>query len=156
GSLCLARAAGEEHELPLLVRNTQTPIVRVAFALVEARGRILLVRRPTEALLGGLWGLPGGETPDAKDNEREALLAIIRKQAGVSVRLGSPWARVDRTFSHRKWSGAIYRGTPRGRPKTTETVRWISRDEALQLPLVPFHREAIEALGGIESFAGRS
>jgi A/G-specific adenine glycosylase len=153
-SLCLARAAGEEGELPVASRASSTPIIPVAFALVESRGNVLLVRRPAGALLGGLWGLPGGET-HSKKGERDALRAMVREQAGVSVDVGPRWAGVDRTFSHRKWSGAIYRCTPRRRPEASETVRWVPCDEALRLPLVPFHREAIKSLAGLESFADR-
>jgi len=59
---------------------------------------------------------------------------------------------VDRTFSHRKWSGSIYRCSPIRRPQETDSVRWIPREEVMRLPLVPFHRDAIKALAGIESF----
>ena len=152
-SLCLARAAGEEQELPVVPRSRALPIIPVVFALVEARGNILLVRRPAGALLAGLWSLPGGETAD-RGQGRQALRALVRDQAGIYVAVGSQWAPVERTFSHRKWLGAIYRCTPRGHPKSTEAVRWISHEAALRLPLVPFHREAIKALRGLESFAG--
>jgi len=154
-SLCLAHAAGEEQELPAVPRSRALPIIPVVFALVEARDNILLVRRPAGALLAGLWSLPGGETAD-RGQGRQALRALVRDQAGITVAVGPRWAPVERTFSHRKWSGAIYRCTPRGHPKSTETVRWISREAALRLPLVPFHREAIKALCGLESFVGRS
>lgn len=149
--LCLARAAGEERELPVAVQKRSAPVVPVVFALVEARGRVLLVRRPAGQLLGGLWALPGGERP-AKGDERKALPAMVRDQTGVAVDVGPRWSRVDRTFSHRKWSGSIYRCTPTRRPKESETVRWASRAEALRLPLVPFHRDAIRALAGVEFF----
>lgn len=143
--LCLARAAGEERELPVTHASHSTPVVRVAFALVEANGNVLLVRRPPGSLLGGLWALPGGELPK-KDHGREALSALVREQTGLRVDVGPEWSGVDRTFSHRKWSGAIYRCAPIRSPREREDLRWISREHALRLPLVPFHRKAIEAI----------
>src|SRR5207247_9055386 len=64
--LCLARAAGEEREIPLSGRRAAVRTVRVAFALIEAKNRVLLVRRKPGELLGGLWSLPGGEIPPGR------------------------------------------------------------------------------------------
>jgi A/G-specific adenine glycosylase len=148
--ICLARAAGEERDLPVSSRPRSPPVVPVVFGLVTANGRVLVVRRPRGQLLGGLWALPGGERSGRL--EKADLKGSIRSQAGLDVRVGPRWTRVDRTFSHRKWVGSIYRCTPIRRPKETESVRWIPREEALRLPLVPFHRDAIKALAGVESF----
>ena len=148
--LCLARAAGEEQDLPVSSRPRSAPVVPVVFGLVTADDRVLVVRRPRGQLLGGLWALPGGERSGR--SEKADLKGSIRFQTGVEVRVGPRWARVDRTFSHRKWSGSIYRCSPIRRPQETDSVRWIPREEVMRLPLVPFHRDAIKALAGIESF----
>jgi A/G-specific adenine glycosylase len=150
--LCLARAAGEERDLPVSRAPRAVPVIPVVFGLVAADGRVLLVRRPRGQLLGGLWSLPGGERTGR--SEKQALVAAIRSQTGVAVDVEERWSRVNRTFSHRKWSGSIYRCTPRKPPEPREAVRWVRRDEALGLPLVPFHRDAIQAMVGIESFGG--
>src|SRR6266566_106402 len=148
--LCLAHLAGEEDRFPVSRRARASPLVPVVFGLVAADGRILLVRRPSGQLLGGLWSLPGGER--ARKDERAALADAVRRQAGIEVDIGARWSRVSRTFSHRRWFGSIYRCTPRRMPEPSDSVRWVLREEALRLPLVPFHREAIEALAGLESF----
>jgi len=126
--------------------------VPVAFALIEAKGRVLLVRREPGTLLGGLWGLPGGEVP-SRLSERTSLPMLVKKQTGSVIQVGPLWSPVDRTFSHRKWFGSIYRCSPTRHPSSSERIRWIPIAEALQLPLVPFHREALESLSGLESFA---
>src|SRR6266545_1218225 len=148
--MCLAHLAGEEDELPVSRRPRVSPLVRVVFGLVAAGGRVLLVRRPEGQLLGGLWSLPGGER--SRRDERTSLADAVRRQAGIEVDIGGRWSEVSRTFSHRKWTGSIYRCTPRRTPESGDSVRWLAREEALRLPLVPFHREAIEALEGLESF----
>src|SRR6266480_3457153 len=149
--LCLARAAGEEREIPLSGRRAAVRTVRVAFALIEAKGRVLLVRRKPGELLGGLWSLPGGEIPPERP-EREIVREQVKEQTGVAVNIRSRWAPIARTFSHRKWSGSIYRGAPKKPPRSHGDIRWIPISEALRLPLVPFHRDAIRSLGGLEAF----
>src|SRR2546428_6935786 len=91
-----------------------TPVVPVVFGLVTASGHVLLVRRPRGRLLGGLWALPGGERIGRSD--KGDLVAAVRSQTGVDVDVAAGWSRVDRTFSHRNWSGSTYRGTPRATP----------------------------------------
>src|SRR5467141_2153100 len=149
---CLARAAGEEREIPIAPHRKRSRVVPVAFALIEAKGRVLLVRREPGILLGGLWALPGGEV-SSRASERTSLVTLVKDQTGSEITVGPSWSRVDQTFSHRKWSGSTYRCSLTRRPSSGEGVRWIPIAEALQLPLVPFHREALKSLAGLESFA---
>lgn len=148
---CQARLAGEERRIPLVRRGRPVPTIPVAFALVHWKDRVLLVRREPEDLLGSLWSLPGGEVP-AADSHGIALRLLVKDQTGVEVEIGAPWSRVRKTFSHRKWSGSIYRCSPRRSPRIGRGSSWIPLHEALRLPLVPFHREALESLEGVESF----
>src|SRR2546430_13378595 len=149
---CLARAAGEEHEIPITANWEQPRDVPVAFALIEANGRVLLVRRESGTLLGGLWALPGGEVP-SRASERTSLPMLVKRQTGSVIQVGPRWSPVDRTFSHRRWSGSIYRCSLTRHPSSGDRIRWIPIAEALQLPLAPLHREALESLSGLDSWA---
>jgi A/G-specific adenine glycosylase len=153
-TLCLARAAGEERTIPLASRSGPPRAVPVAFALVESKGRVLLVRRERGELLAGLWALPGGEI-SSRRSARKSLPKIVKAQTGVAIVVGPPWSSVERTFSHRRWSGTIFRSSPAERPRDRGQVRWIPIREALKLPLVPFHRVALKSLSGLEAFGRR-
>lgn len=143
--VCLARSAGIQASLPVRPRPRRAPTVRVAFGMIESEGRVLLVRRPDKGLLAGLWSLPGGEVRDSVDL-REGLRALVHAQTGLRVRIGEEAARVAHVFSHRRWTGAIYRcdGEPTHGP--SPTVRWVDPEDARRLPLVSFHREVLESL----------
>jgi A/G-specific adenine glycosylase len=152
--LCLARAAGEERVIPFAQKPEPPRAVLVAFALVESKGRVLLVRRERGELLAGLWGLPGGEIRSRR-SARKSLPEIVKAQTGVAIVVGPPWSSVERTFSHRRWSGTIFRSSPAERPRERGRVRWIPIPEALKLPLVPSHRVALRSLSGLEAFGSR-
>lgn len=141
--ICLARAAGEERRLPVSKRARLVVTIPVVFGLVRRPdGRVLLVRRPEGGLLAGLWALPGGERREAED-ERGALRRMIRAQTGLRVRVASPIARVSHTFSHRRWSGTIYKCAPAGPIRPGAEITWMRPPSAPSMPLVPFHRKAI-------------
>lgn len=142
-TLCRARKAGVQDRLPRVAPVRRPPVVPVAFALVRGDRRILLVRRPGEGLLGGLWSLPGGEVA-RNDDPRRRLEALVLAQTGLRVRAGPAAARVGHAFSHRRWSGAVYRCTPREDGDPREPARWVEPEEVPRLPLVPFHRRVID------------
>ncbi len=60
------------------------PLIVVAAAMVDARGRVLLQRRPPGKAMAGLWEFPGGklepgETPEA------ALARELDEELGIAV-----------------------------------------------------------------------
>ena len=143
--LCLARKAGVQASLPRLAPRRIPASARVGFGLVESDGRVLMVRRSAEGLLGGLWSLPGGEVDTGVD-PRESLRAMIHKQAGIRVRVREEVSAIAHAFSHRRWAGAIYRCEPLDTFAPSEAARWLSPREARDLPLVKFQRQALERM----------
>jgi A/G-specific adenine glycosylase len=154
GGVCRARAAGVESSLPRMPAARRPKTVAVSFAFVRLRGRVLLVRRPESGILGGLWSLPGGEMPP-DGQARELHRSVVAAQTGLRVDVREDVARVAHTFSHRRWSGHVFRCVPRGRAALLPAARWATADEARRMPLVPDHRRLLESLASrrpLESF----
>lgn len=80
---CRARAAGTVAERPLPRRRRAVPTrtwgVLVA---VSPRGRTLVVRRPPEGLLGGMWEFPAVEMEDGAD-ARTRVEGRVGRQASA-------------------------------------------------------------------------
>ena len=118
------------------------PTVRVAFALAERGGKVLLVRRPPGGLLAGLWALPGGEVlPRASEADaiRKALDAV-----GAEARVGPALGKVEHAFSHRRWVGHVLRVRVAGDVPRSDTAIWAGPEDLAGLPVVPFHRRFLE------------
>jgi len=140
--LCGAYADGDPESYPESRPRSRVPTERVAFALCEREGEVLLVRRPAGGLLAGLWALPGGELGTGV-SEEESLRAVLR-MLGLSARFDGVAGSVAHTFSHRKWVGAVYSmKVATSRPLPEDAV-WAGPDELRRLPLVPFHRRFLE------------
>ena len=82
---CRARAAGTVAERPLRRRRAPVPTrtwdVRVA---VSPRGRTLVVRRPPEGLLGGMWEFPAVEVEGGAD-ARTPVAGRVGRRARTTV-----------------------------------------------------------------------
>jgi len=100
---CDARARGLAGEIPAVKVRAASPLQRWWALAIEHDGRTLLVRRPDEGLLAGLWCLPLvaiGEGREPDDVDDEAIAGAIDGR----VRIGRcDGEAVMHVFTHRVW-----------------------------------------------------
>lgn len=98
---CRAAAAGTQEERPARKKARPTPHEDTAVAVIqrEEDGRILLVRRPVDARLGGMWAFPA-----AVRKRGEALAPAAERAArewlDLRVRAGEEVCVVEHAFTH--------------------------------------------------------
>jgi len=154
GDTCLAYHGGLQDSLPRTRAARPPKAVAVAFAFIHSRGRTLLVRRGDAGLLGGLWSLPGGEVSPGQDGTK-SLRDLVAAQTGIRIAVREDVARIAHTFSHRRWTGSVYRCVPVAREEPSAAARWVTLPETRGMPLVPAHRKILDELGSrrsLESF----
>lgn len=140
-SQCKARALGRPEAFPPAA-GRRTPVrVRRAIALLERRGRMLVVRREG-ALLDGLWEPPGVELSTGRD--AEGALARMLERLGIRTRLSDSNVRLRHAITHRSitvevWRAARFSGTPRA----DRGVRWVAPGSR-SLALTALARRAME------------
>lgn len=83
------------------VREIKPPVPerRQAVGVVYRKGRVFIVRRPENGLLGGLWEFPGGDIQDGESPEA-ACVRIMREKAGLDVAVTSLLTQVQHTYTH--------------------------------------------------------
>ncbi|HEX2190529.1 MAG TPA: A/G-specific adenine glycosylase [Longimicrobiaceae bacterium] len=96
---CQAYAHGTREERPAPRMTKPVPHEDTASAVTEHDGRLLLVRRPVDARLGGMWAFPAavrrpGETAAA------AAERAVRDGLGAGVRAVGEIGRVAHAFTH--------------------------------------------------------
>lgn len=99
-SQCLAHAHQTTSMRP--VKKPKAPVkdVRaVAAVLRNQEHRLLLVQRPPDGLLGGLWSLPGGFCePDEKLTE--GLQRLLRESLKLEITVAEQLAQATQTLTH--------------------------------------------------------
>ncbi len=60
--LCQARSLGIQEQRPVLKPKAFVPHYTVTAAVLRRDGKVLLAKRPSRGLLGGMWEFPGGKT----------------------------------------------------------------------------------------------
>jgi A/G-specific adenine glycosylase len=124
---CVARAADRTAELPVKAPTPRRLPVRDCVAgLVERRGRVLILRRGEERLLGGLWTFPGGRRRP-QETRRQAAARAVRGATGLAVRVGAVAATLRHAYSHFRMTLTAFRcalaGAGRRRP--ARPGRWV-------------------------------
>ena len=95
--LCAARIAGTQEMRPVLKPKKETPHVVHAAAVIVRGGRVLLAKRPSEGLLGGMWEFPNAAV---EGNPREGLAAAIEAAYGLKVEPGEEMGVLEHAYTH--------------------------------------------------------
>lgn len=99
--VCEARQHNEQDLLPIKVKRPKTPHYDLGVGIVWKDDQFLLVQRPKEGLLGGLWEFPGGEQNDGETLEG-CITRHIKEKLGVKIKVKQHITTVKHGFTHFK------------------------------------------------------
>jgi A/G-specific adenine glycosylase len=89
---CVARAEDRIAELPTPRKRVRVPLRNAHWLVLRRAGRILLERRPSSGLWGGLWSFP--------ESTRERWAADCLRLAGSAVLEKRTLDPIEHAFSH--------------------------------------------------------
>ena len=144
---CRARAAGTQEQRPAPKKAKPLPHEDTAVAVIEKDGRLLLVRRPVDQRLGGMWAFPAVVRRRGEEAS-EAAERAAREGLGIEVRAYGQIGTVDHAFTHVRVSYhalrcAVLSGEPRA--LQYDAWAWATPDEVASYAL-PVAQKRIAAL----------
>lgn len=139
---CEAQASGRPEAFPAPAPRRAPRAIAATAGLLERGGRrpaLLLVRRPANGLLGGLW-----ELPSVEGGSRRELVEEVRRRTGIRTRALAQLAEVRHAFTHRAlWLRVVRLEREAGRLRGSDDVRWCSPAELERLPLSSLARKTL-------------
>lgn len=148
---CGARHAGTTEYRPAAKKGKAVPRGRFVLTIAERGGRVLVQRRPSGGLLGGLWAFPERSVDDAvgaddavgvdvEEVAAEIAVGLDLEVAGPTRRLGP----ISHRFSHLDATYVPVVVPVAGSDEARGHLRWIAPDDAdTALPVA--QRKALEA-----------
>lgn len=117
-SLCRARRAGRQDELPPRKVAKERQRLRLVAALVVRGDELLLAQRPATGLFASLWELPAVEVEEGQEH-RQALEQALAGRLGLRAAPGAELGSVAQTLTHRELELTVYEvnAPARFRPK---------------------------------------
>jgi A/G-specific adenine glycosylase len=146
--LCQARLLGIQEQRPVLKPKAVVPHYTVTAAVLWRDGKVLLAKRPSKGLLGGMWEFPGGKIE--KDETLEACLAReIREELGAEIQVGEPFGVYQHAYTHfRITLHAFLCELTDGEPKPIEAAElaWVSLVDLDHYPMGKVDRQIARKL----------
>jgi A/G-specific adenine glycosylase len=132
---CLARRAGCQEQLPNKKRPAKVPHHTVVAGVIwKGRGKgrkVLIDKRPTGGMLGGLWEFPGGKVTKG-ETLPDALAREVLEEVGLTIAIGEEIDITRHAYSHFTITMHTFDCTlVSGRARAIEVadVKWVRADE---------------------------
>ena len=155
---CLAHREGRETKLPVSRKRKRLPHYDIATGLVWNRlrypqAKLLIAKRKTDDMLGGLWEFPGGHREPGETLE-ECLSRELWEELRIEVVDLEPFVTVDHAYSHFRVTLHVFHCVlSDGNPQAidVEEWRWVSLKQLDQYAFPTANRKIIDSL--LVSFA---
>ncbi|MBW2107652.1 MAG: A/G-specific adenine glycosylase [Deltaproteobacteria bacterium] len=100
GEFCRAKAQGQQDMIPVKGKRKPLPYRQVTAAFVRNKdGRLLIVQRPRQGLLAGLWKFPGGRRLDGESLE-VCVQREVRKELGIDLQVQRAVGSIRHAYTH--------------------------------------------------------
>lgn len=133
------------------MRETGSPIPHkiIGVAVIwNDQKQILIDRRRSEGVLGGLWEFPGGKIEPGETIE-ECIKREIQEELGIAIEVGEHLITIDHAYTHLRVTLTVHHcrhltGVPQ--PIESDEIRWVTLDEIDQFPFPKANFQIINAL----------
>lgn len=132
--LCRACALGLQEHRPVLKPRAAVPHRLKAAAVIARRGRVLLNRRPSKGLLGGMWEFPSAHV---QADTPAALSAAIQAAYGLELVAADRLGAFEHAYTHFKLTETAYRCqlSAAFAPAAHPSLKWVPFDELQDYPM---------------------
>lgn len=136
-SICISLKNNSQEKYPLMREKPPVPHIDVVAAIIRQNYLVLIARRPSKGLLGGLWEFPGGKL-EAGENHAEALVREIREELGSEVIATHKFGVYRHAYTHFKVTLQAWFAELQGEPPNAleaSEIRWVKIEELGDYPM---------------------
>ncbi len=147
--LCKAYALGVQEERPVRKPKPRVPHHTCAAAVIINQRNVLIIQRPVEGLLGGLWKFPTVEIKEGESHE-DCLKRQICEELDLNIVIDRYFGKYRHAYTHfRITLHAFYcvlgkNGAPI--PKSAKTFQWIPYNALSEVPMGKVDRQIAKQL----------
>jgi A/G-specific adenine glycosylase len=137
-TFCMGRLSGNPEQYPSPKAKKKIPHIEGVSAVIVNDGKVLLNRRASKGLLGGLWEFPNWKVEGRELDQRGKLRNRIKKKMGIKVEVKESIGTFKQTFSHFRLTLHVYRCEA---IDSVNRGRWTLVRALDRLPMSRIHRK---------------
>ncbi len=135
--LCTARQLGLQTQRPVMSEKKPIPHLLVVAAVIDQDGKVLIARRPSKGLLGGLWEFPGGKVEEG-ESLPAALVREIKEELAAGITVAGEIGVFKHAYTHFKVTLHAFHARLNGpdpTPLEASEIRWVTPAELASFPM---------------------
>jgi A/G-specific adenine glycosylase len=155
-SYCQARQLGTQEQRPVLEKRQSVPHYTVTAAVLQRNHTLLIARRPSHGLLGGMWEFPGGKV-EPGEQLVDGLKREISEELGIPIHVGEALGVYQHAYTHFKVTLHAFCCTlmdEEPQPLEASELRWVTLRELDEFPMGKIDRQIARRLQRIDSQDG--
>lgn len=121
---------------PKKKKSKLRPHKEIVVGVLVKNNKLLIAKRRTDQMLGGLWEFPGGKV-EMGETKEEALVREFQEEVGLDIDVLQPFCEVDHAFTHFTISITAYLCNYKlGKAKALSgsKIKWITLKNIDQFP----------------------
>jgi A/G-specific adenine glycosylase len=142
-NICKAQKKGLQGKLPVVKKKTKIPTIIKSAAVVIKRRKVLLLKRQSRGLLGGMWEFPSVEV---KNNPEKELASRIKSLYELNIPVESHLLTIKHVYSHFKLTEHVFLCTLKSEGKLPRGFKWITLFELKKYPMGKVDRQIANKL----------
>ena len=149
---CLAYRHHTTGLFPKRIEAKKKPRRHQAITVILKGEKMLVVQRPKDGLLGGLWEFPAIERRSGKDVTPKTLRDNLLAEVGLKIERLERFARIRHAYTHFSLTADVYLcrwQSGRVRLRTARQHRWVSWRGLHRLPLHKANHKFLDQLGRV-------
>ena len=134
---CESNQLGIQDSRPVMIEKPPIPHYLVSAAVIQQGDTVLIARRPSKGLLGGMWEFPGGKV-ETGESHSQALQREITEELGCAITVGEEFGIYKHAYTHfgvtlHAFHCSIISGEPQ--PLDASEIRWVAINRLTDYPM---------------------
>jgi A/G-specific adenine glycosylase len=146
--ICQAKALDIQEARPVPKPRLKIPHHTVTAAVIQQGEKILIVQRPQNGLLGGMWEFPGGKL-ETGEELHDCLRREIIEELGIGIQVGAPYGVYKHAYTHFRVTLHAFLCRLNGKQpelKEHSDLRWVAPAELDDFPMGKIDRQIANKL----------
>ena len=144
---CKAFLSLNPIDYPAPTKSKIVPTIKVSTCIVRKQKKLLILQRPIDTMLGGLWEFPGGKIQSNESREK-AVIREVMEETNLVIKTPDYLGQIKHQYSHFKVSISLFLNDVNDTSsfKTNQNYKWTTRKQLDKFALPKANYKMLEIL----------